>query len=111
MVLLAAIRWRSGARAAQKSAAATPESSLPSVTIFKPVHGMEAELEKNLESFFQQDYPSFEVVLGAREADDAGKPLGLAGIMGGEHSGINESTTTVFLEGAFWSPATTRSPA
>ncbi|MEO8304335.1 MAG: phenylalanine--tRNA ligase subunit beta [Betaproteobacteria bacterium] len=36
---------------------------------------------------------------------DARKPLGLAGIMGGEHSGINESTTTVFLEGAFWSPA------
>jgi ceramide glucosyltransferase len=72
MVLLAAIRWRSGARAAQKSAAATLESSLPSVTIFKPVHGMEAELEKNLESFFQQNYPSFEVVLGAREADDAG---------------------------------------
>ena len=75
MVLLAAIRWRRGARAAQKSAAATPESSLPSVTIFKPVHGMEAELEKNLESFFQQDYPAFEVVLGAREADDAGLQL------------------------------------
>ena len=72
MVLLAAIRWRSGARAAQKSAAATPDSSLPPVTIFKPVHGMEAELEKNLESFFQQDYPSFEVILGAREAGDAG---------------------------------------
>jgi ceramide glucosyltransferase len=33
---------------------------------------MEAQLEANLESFFQQDYPSFEVVLGAREADDAG---------------------------------------
>jgi phenylalanyl-tRNA synthetase beta chain len=33
------------------------------------------------------------------------KPLGLAGIMGGEHSGINDSTSTVFLEGAFWSPA------
>ena len=72
MVLLAAIRWRGGARAAQKSAATTPESSLPSVTIFKPVHGTEAELEKNLESFFQQNYPSFEIVLGAREADDAG---------------------------------------
>jgi ceramide glucosyltransferase len=72
MVLLAAIRWRSGARAAQKSAEATAESSLPPVTIFKPVHGMEAELENNLESFFQQNYPSFEIVIGAREADDAG---------------------------------------
>jgi phenylalanyl-tRNA synthetase beta chain len=36
---------------------------------------------------------------------DEKKPLGLAGIMGGEHSGIGEGTTTVFLEGAFWNPA------
>ena len=36
---------------------------------------------------------------------DETKPLGLAGIMGGEHSGIDDSTTRVFLEGAFWHPA------
>jgi len=36
-------------------------------------------------------------------ADEA-KPLGLAGIMGGEHSGIGDDTTRVFLEGAFWNP-------
>jgi len=36
---------------------------------------------------------------------DEKKPLGLAGIMGGEHSGIGPGTTTVFLEGAFWNPA------
>ncbi len=36
---------------------------------------------------------------------DEKKPLGLAGIMGGEHSGIGSGTTTVFLEGAFWNPA------
>jgi phenylalanyl-tRNA synthetase beta chain len=36
---------------------------------------------------------------------DEHKPLGLAGIMGGEHSGISDSTTTVYLEGAFWNPA------
>jgi phenylalanyl-tRNA synthetase beta chain len=36
---------------------------------------------------------------------DEKKPLGLAGIMGGEHSGIGDGTTTVFLEGAFWNPA------
>ncbi len=36
-------------------------------------------------------------------ADEA-KPLGLAGIMGGEHSGIGADTTSVLLEGAFWSP-------
>ena len=37
-------------------------------------------------------------------ADDT-KPLGLAGIMGGEHSGIADDTTRVYLEGAFWNPA------
>jgi phenylalanyl-tRNA synthetase beta chain len=36
---------------------------------------------------------------------DEQKPLGLAGIMGGEHSGIGDTTTTVLLEGAFWNPA------
>ena len=36
---------------------------------------------------------------------DETKPLGLAGIMGGEHSGIAGDTTRVYLEGAFWSPA------
>ncbi|MBZ5649188.1 MAG: glycosyltransferase [Acidobacteriia bacterium] len=76
MVLVAAIRWRRVARAAQQAAAATPRSSLPAVTILKPVHGMEAQLEQNLESFFQQDYPAFEIVLGARDANDAGLQLG-----------------------------------
>jgi phenylalanyl-tRNA synthetase beta chain len=35
---------------------------------------------------------------------DEKKPLGLAGIMGGGHSGIAATTRTVFLEGAFWDP-------
>lgn len=37
-------------------------------------------------------------------ADDE-KALALAGIMGGEHSGIRESTTDLFLESAFFTPA------
>jgi ceramide glucosyltransferase len=49
---------------------ATSSDKLPPVTIFKPAHGMEARLEENLESFFQQDYPDFEVIIGARSADD-----------------------------------------
>jgi phenylalanyl-tRNA synthetase beta chain len=36
---------------------------------------------------------------------DSAKPLGLAGIMGGEHSGIADDTSIVYLEGAFWNPA------
>ncbi len=75
MVLVAAGRWRRAARTEQKAASATPESSLPAVTVFKPVHGMESRLEQNLESFFQQDYPRFEIIVGARSADDAGLQL------------------------------------
>ena len=36
---------------------------------------MEAQLEENLESFFRQDYPEFEIILGARGADDGGLEL------------------------------------
>jgi ceramide glucosyltransferase len=72
MVLAAALRWRRGADAERKAARETPESSLPGVTIFKPVHGMEAQLEENLESFFLQDYPTFEVIFGARNSSDEG---------------------------------------
>lgn len=35
---------------------------------------------------------------------DASKPLALAGIMGGEGSGVTESTTAILLESAFFSP-------
>jgi len=33
---------------------------------------MEARLEENLRSFFEQDYPDYEVYIGARSPDDAG---------------------------------------
>ena len=42
------------------------------MTIFKPVHGSELRLKRNIESFFEQDYPQFEIIIGAREADDPG---------------------------------------
>jgi ceramide glucosyltransferase len=46
------------------------DKDLPPVTLFKPVHRMEPFLERNLESFFQQDYPEFEIIFGARRAND-----------------------------------------
>ncbi|MCU1298838.1 MAG: putative ceramide glucosyltransferase, partial [Acidobacteriaceae bacterium] len=68
MVLVAAWRYKRAARAERAVAAATPESSLPAVTIFKPIHGMEPRLAENLASFFQQNYPAFEIIIGARDA-------------------------------------------
>lgn len=39
---------------------------------------------------------------------DASKPMAVAGVMGGEHSGISDSTTTVLLESATFRPASIR---
>ncbi|MDP9159916.1 MAG: glycosyltransferase [Acidobacteriota bacterium] len=72
MVFAAALRYRRNSHAAQATADSTPKSSLPPVTIFKPVHGIEARLAENLETFFGQDYPNFEIIFAAREATDAG---------------------------------------
>ena len=51
-----------------------PEAAMPSdwpaVTLLKPLHGLEPDLEANLESFFTQDYPDFEVIFGARDQAD-----------------------------------------
>jgi ceramide glucosyltransferase len=48
-----------------------PDTDLPGVTVTKPVHGLEPQLRENIESFFRQDYPSFEILFGADTADDA----------------------------------------
>ncbi len=43
----------------------------PPVSVLKPVHGLEPNLHENLESFFRQDYPNFELIFCARREDDA----------------------------------------
>ena len=40
------------------------------MTLLKPVHGMEPRLAENIESFFRQDYPNFEIVFGARDPEN-----------------------------------------
>ncbi|HZW54046.1 MAG TPA: bacteriohopanetetrol glucosamine biosynthesis glycosyltransferase HpnI [Candidatus Elarobacter sp.] len=50
-------------------------SPRPSITILKPVRGLERELEPNLRSFCVQDYPAFDVVLGVRDPDDLAVPV------------------------------------
>lgn len=71
MVLVAAWRYRRLAHAGRNRSISIAESSLPPVTILKPVHGMEPRLSENLASFFQQEYPDFEIIFGARAADNA----------------------------------------
>jgi ceramide glucosyltransferase len=44
--------------------------SLPGVSVLKPLHGLEPHLERNLESFFLQEYREFELIFGARTSRD-----------------------------------------
>jgi ceramide glucosyltransferase len=46
----------------------------PRVTIFKPLAGLDDDLEDNLESFARIDYPSFEILLGVASVSDAAYP-------------------------------------
>jgi len=48
------------------------EVFLPPVSLFKPLHGVEPDLEEHLATFFEQDYPEYEILFGARVASDAG---------------------------------------
>ena len=56
------------------------------VSVLKPLHGLDDGLEENLRSFFEQDYPEFELLFAAREADDAG--LALARRLAAEYAQI-----------------------
>src|SRR5215467_11475052 len=42
----------------------------PSISILKPLSGLDEGLADNLRSFFVQDYPDFEVILAIRTLDD-----------------------------------------
>ncbi|HVT97229.1 MAG TPA: glycosyltransferase, partial [Acidobacteriaceae bacterium] len=42
------------------------------VSLLKPLHGDEPDLEAHLASFFDQDYPAFEIIFCARSASDPG---------------------------------------
>lgn len=42
----------------------------PPISVLKPLAGAEPGLERNLRSFFEQDYPGFELLFAVREASD-----------------------------------------
>jgi ceramide glucosyltransferase len=68
LAVLGVIQFRSDAR---KQLTSIPDDThLPRVSVLKPVHGLEARLEENIESFFRQDYPDYEILFAADEADD-----------------------------------------
>ena len=44
--------------------------TLPAISILKPLSGLDDGLAENLRSFFDQDYPDFEIIFAIRGADD-----------------------------------------
>lgn len=47
----------------------------PPISVLKPLHGVDEGLEANLVSFFEQDYPDFEIHFAARASNDGGLKL------------------------------------
>ena len=47
----------------------------PSVTIYKPLKGKDEDLEENLRSFFQLDYPVYQLIFCVADDDDAAIPI------------------------------------
>ncbi|MEO6807292.1 MAG: glycosyltransferase [Edaphobacter sp.] len=68
MVMAAALRF--GVRKRREESAAV--TFLPPVSVLKPLHGTEPGLERNIESFFEQEYPEFELLFCARQDTDEG---------------------------------------
>jgi ceramide glucosyltransferase len=71
MVLWAVPGYQRERRRALAQLAARPGFT-PPLTLLKPVHGDEPDLDANLATFFEQDYPQYEILFCAREPNDAG---------------------------------------
>jgi ceramide glucosyltransferase len=71
MVLTAAVRF--GLRKRREDRAVL--TFLPPVSVLKPLHGTEPGMERNLETFFEQVYPEFELLFCARQESDEGLQL------------------------------------
>ena len=43
---------------------------LPPISVFKPLKGIDNQLDENLRSFFKLDYPRYELIFGINDLDD-----------------------------------------
>ena len=104
MVMVGAIRF--GLRKRREDAA--PNNLLPPVSVLKPLHGTEPDLEESLRRFFDLDYPEYEVLFCARHDTDAG--LQLARKVAADFPGVRARFLTCgeprFPNAKMWSLAT-----
>jgi ceramide glucosyltransferase len=66
--------WAAGAFSRRPAAKAT--TTWPDVSILKPLHGAEAQLSANIETYFHQDYPGkIQFVFGVQDPNDNAIPI------------------------------------
>jgi ceramide glucosyltransferase len=103
MVLAGAVRFARRKRREEQ----TPQDFLPPVSVLKPLHGTEPDLEENLRRFFDLDYPEYEVLFCARHEGDEG--LQMARRIAAEHPGVRTRFLTCgeprFPNAKMWSMA------
>jgi ceramide glucosyltransferase len=71
LALGGAAKFHRDANAQRRQAESIPGAKLPPVSLLKPVHGLESRLKENIESFFQLDYPQYEIIFAADLEDNA----------------------------------------
>jgi len=69
LMIVAALRYRP-----QTHAPSTRQAAIP-VSVLKPLSGMDDGLRENLVSFFEQDYPHFEIIFAVRHEHDPAHDL------------------------------------
>jgi ceramide glucosyltransferase len=76
LALLGTLKFRKAASRQLHKERSLSALGLPSVSLLKPLHGAEIQLEQNLESFFRQDYGgNFEIIFALDTPDDAALPV------------------------------------
>jgi ceramide glucosyltransferase len=88
MVVAAAARFGLRRRREERR----PTDFLPRLSVLKPVHGTEDGMERNFETFFEQDYPDYELLFCARHDTDEG--LRLAKRVGERYPQVNAKFVT-----------------
>jgi ceramide glucosyltransferase len=71
-IVLAAVPTYLRERRAALAQLAQRPGFTPPLTLLKPLHGAEPDLETHLATFFQQDYPEYEILFCARSEIDPG---------------------------------------
>ncbi|MGB4298426.1 MAG: hypothetical protein WBK32_02225 [Candidatus Saccharicenans sp.] len=70
VAMTALVIWHRPTRQKKSPASPSPSQDYPLVSLLKPVKGIDDGLEANLESFYQLDYPLYEILFAVDDWQD-----------------------------------------